>query len=378
MKYRSNNPTILRRKVMKTRGFTNILLVVLLSLTGCEDSNSKTEIPKELRPVKYITVQPHNTGLARTFSGVSKAQYEASLSFRVSGVIKKMNVKVGDILKSGDLIAILDKLPSELEEQKARASLAQSQADRRNGESKYQRVKELYENNNASKSDLDSARASVESFRAQVRSSKKSLKLAQLDLEYTSLKTNHNCMVAEIFKEENENIKAGDPIASVTCGKKNEVEILVPEKLIANIQKGMKATIEFDSIVNAKFQATVSEVSISSNSGVTYPVILTIDNQKRELRSGLTAEVRFMFSEKESATNMYLPPFAIGEDSKGRYVFVLENANKAGEAVVRRQDVKIGELTSEGLEIIDGVKQSQKIVTAGISVIHDGMIVKVD
>jgi len=363
---------------MKFTSYFSIALILSISLTGCQDKHSKQEIQKVLRPVKYISVHEDNTGAVRTFSGVSKAQYEAKLSFRISGVIKKLNIKVGDILKVGDLIATVDKLPYELEEEKARATLAQTQAERRNRESEYQRVKELYENNNASKSDLDSSRALVESARAQVGSAKKSLKLAQLDLEYTSLKTNHNCMIAEVFKEENENIKAGDTIASVTCGKKSEIEILVPENIIGSIQKGMKAKVHFDSLNNEKFVATVSEVSVSSNSGVTYPVILSIDNQKKELRSGLAAEVMFVFSKPTNTSSIYLPPVAISEDSKGRYIFILEDNNNKGEAIVKKQYISIGELSSKGLEIIDGIATKQRVVTAGVSVIHDGMTVKVD
>ena len=363
---------------MKMRYLTTALLLVAFGFTGCEENDTKKEVKKVYRPVKYITVHSNNNGQTRTFSGVSKAQYEVNLSFRVNGIVKKINVKVGDTLKSGDTIASLDKVPFKLEEQKAKASLLQAQANRRNNESEYKRVKELYENNNASSSDLDSARAKVESARAKVNSSKKSLKLTQLDLGYTSLKINDNCMIAQVLKEENENIKAGDPIATVTCGKKSEVEILVPESIISNIKKGMKANIQFDSISNKTFKATVSEVSISSNSGVTYPVILSIDNQKRELRSGLASEVTFLFSNKNNTKKIYLPPFSVAQDSKGRYVFILENTDEKGLVIVRRVDVKIGELTSEGLEIVDGIQSNQRVVTAGVSVIHDGLIVKVD
>jgi RND family efflux transporter MFP subunit len=352
--------------------------VILFTLTACEEKTSAKEMTKTLRSVKYITVQPSKTGRTHTYFGSSKALLEATLSFRVNGIIEDIAVKVGDTLKKGSFIASLDKISFELEVEKARASLAQAQADRRNSESKYQRKKELYENNNASKSDLDSARASVESARASVRSAKKSLKLTQLDLGYTKLKSSDDCSIAEVFKEVNENVKAGENIVSITCGKSSEVEISIPENLIGSIKKGMPAMVQFDSIADTKFSAKVSEVSVSSASGVTYPVTLAIDNQDHQLRSGLAAEVTFTFSGAKDTAHIYLPPVSVGEDTKGRYVFVLKAAKAKDEGIIHRQGVTIGELTSQGLEIIDGIKPEQKVVIGGMSVIYDGLVVKAE
>ena len=107
-------------------------------------------------------------------------------------------------------------------------------------------------------------------------------------------------------------------------------------------------------------------------------MILTIENQKKALRSGLTSEVTFLFSYKSHTKKFYLPPIAVGEDSQGRYLFILqERENKSG-AVVQKQKVRIGALTSEGLEIVEGIQAGQKVVTAGVSVIHDGLVVRVD
>ncbi len=366
---------------MKTKYLMTIISIILIGFTGCEKSSSETKIEKVLRPVKYITVQANNKGQVRTFSGISKAQYESMLSFRVSGIIKNINVKVGDILKSKDLIASVDKLPFKLQEQKERALLSQIQADRRNNESKYQRIKELYENSNASKSDLDSARALVESSRAQVNSQKHSLKLAQLNLEYTSLKTKNNCSVSEVLKEINENVAAGESIVGVACGKVNEVKISIPENFINSIEKGMSAKIKFDSIPNKEFNAKVTELSVSSSATTTFPVILAMsDTKNSKIRSGMAAEVTFNFHNNADKNNLalYLPSISVGQDVDGPYVFVVKPTKTAHEGLIKKQTVRIGELTSLGIEILEGVQSGDKIVTAGMTTIRDGLIVKAE
>ena len=364
---------------------TKYWLMTLLSagfllLCGCDNQSTTSEEGKKvLRPVKYQVVEKSMSGRTRTYSGTSKAGREANLSFKVGGTLQEIPVKVGDSIGNKTLIARLNRTSFELEVEKSRATLAQAEAENRNAGSKYQRVRELYENDNSSREDLDSARTSVESAKAQVRSAKKSLELALLDLGYTELRASEKCSVAEVFKEVNENVTAGEAIVAAVCGQVNEVEVKVPENLIASIKQGMPAKVRFDAIAGVGFTARVTEVGVTSAGGATFPVTLIVKEKHSQLRSGLAAEVTFIFPIKtQGPPRIYLPPVAVGQDRTGRFVFVLEPGDDPGEAIVHRRPVTVGELTSMGLEITSGVKPGNKVVTAGMSVIRDGLHVKAE
>jgi len=74
-----------------------------------------------------------------------------------------------------------------------------------------------------------------------------------------------------------------------------------------------------------------------------------------------------------------VPSFAVGEDGEGRFVYVVEPApDAAGEGIVRRQAVTVGDLTTEGLEIVSGLQDGDRVVTAGVSRIEDGLRVRLD
>ncbi|MEA2091160.1 MAG: efflux RND transporter periplasmic adaptor subunit [Campylobacterota bacterium] len=358
-----------------------LLPLVALLFTACEDEKNSKEVIKTLRAVKYITVGKSITGRTRTYFGTAQAQHEVKLSFRVSGIIQDVAVKVGDKLKRGDAIAGLEKISFELEVDKQRASLMQKEADRRKSESNYKRIKELYENNNVSIEELESSRTTVESARAGVASAKKTLKQKELDLRYANLRSSENCSVSEVFKEINENINAGENIVSVACGKVNEVKISVPENLINSIKKGMLAKVKFDSIANKEFDAKVTEVSVSSSKTMTFPVILALNNlHNKSIRSGMASEVTFTFHKngEKNSSILYLPPIAVGKDANGRYVFVVKPTKSAGEGLIKRQSVRIGELTSSGIEVFEGIQSGDKVVTAGMSAIRDSLIVKAE
>ncbi len=353
-----------------------VLSCGLLFLSACDQAEHTVEQAEILRPVKFIVVASPSSGDARTYSGSLQAGSELNRSFKVSGTVQSIPVKVGDKLKVNNIIATLDKTSYELELAKSRASLAQSQAEKRNADSKYSRTKGLYENNNTSKDALESSRASAETARAQVSSAERNLELALLDLAYTTLKATEDCAVAQVLVEVNENVTSGAPIATLNCGGVNEVAVSLPENVIVSIETGMAATVRFDAIADTLFSARVSEVGVASESA-TYPVTLVLNEVHTRFRSGLAAEVSFRLgSDAELQSRLYLPPGAVNEDTEGRFVFTLEPGGEQDVAVVKRRAVEVGELTSLGLEIVGGVEVGTKVVTAGMSVIRDGLRVK--
>ncbi|MGI9549798.1 MAG: efflux RND transporter periplasmic adaptor subunit, partial [Aurantibacter sp.] len=98
-----------------------------------------------------------------------------------------------------------------------------------------------------------------------------------------------------------------------------------------------------------------------------------------EIKSGMAANVTFDFGNHETGVKeLVVPAHAVGEDSEGRFVFLVENDNGdgAGNGVVKKQRITIGSLTSEGFEITSGLSAGQKIATAGLQTLLDGQEVR--
>ena len=355
-----------------------ICLIGLTALTACEQEQVVAEIP--LRPVKSITISAAAAERERDFAGTSKSSEEARLSFKVAGSIKSRSVNVGDMITPGTIIAELDATPYELQAQQARANLASSEAAKRNADANYQRLRNLYENNNASRNELDSARANAESNQAQVKANQKALEIAELNVQYTKLIANNDCSIASVSVEVNENVSAGQEIVRANCGSTLEVEIAVPESLIQGIVQNTPAQITFTSIPDQSFTGRVTEVGVAATGGgSTFPVTVKIDNEHPELRSGLAANIRLttQAATTQNGNLIIIPAHAVVQDSQGRHVFLLEPGDEQGVGIVRRQDVEIGELTSAGLEIKQGLNDGDELITAGLTVVNDGMKVKI-
>ena len=349
-------------------------LGIVLSFAACQGEDP--QIPDVLRPVRSQTVFFSNAEQVRTFSGVSRSGLEASLSFKVSGTVKRLPVKVGDKVRKNQRLAEIDPKDFRLEVQRAEASLASTQAASRNARAEYARVRALYENRNASRDDLDQARATAESSKAQVQLEQKSLELARFQLTYTRLLAPENCSIASVPSEVNENVQVGQTIVEVVCGSHLEVEVAVPENFIAKINPKMPVTVAFDAIPDNRFPAVVTKVGVSAGkNSTTFPVTVQLQTRVTGFRSGLASDVQFTFKGKRGAPRILVPSVAVGEDQEGPFVFLLEE-QEDGTGIVRRQPVQIGELTPEGLEILNGLRNGAQIVTGGVRRLHDNQPVR--
>ena len=347
-------------------------VALLALLAGCGEEEPVPEFP--LRTVRHVTVTPEPGRRIRSFSGVSRAAQQASLSFKVAGTISVLDAPVGGSVRKGQIIAGLDPSGFRLQLQQAEAELLRAEAERRNAAVNYERIKGLYENRSASRTELDAARAASESTNALVSAAARAVELARLNLSYTSLGVRQDCSVVDVVADVGENVSAGQPVVEVNCGERLEIAITVPETLIAHFSPGLSGEITFDSLPGRIFPGVVSEVGVAAD-GTAFPVTVRMEGTG-EVRSGLAAQVDFAFDRGESTT--ILPAVSVAEDEQGRFVYTLVDGDEAGVGVIRRRPVEVGELTSRGLEVISGVSPGDRVVTAGISVIRDGMKVRVD
>jgi RND family efflux transporter MFP subunit len=361
---------------MKISRSLRLFLSTIICLVNAGCGEKKGESETIIRPVRYQQVYSKGSGRVRTFSGSARAGQHSRLSFKVAGTVKRVLVSVGDRVKAGDLLAELDPKDYALKVQQAEAALDQGKAQARNAEANYERIRGLYESENASRNDLDAARTAYESASAAARSAEKQYELTKLQRSYTRLIAPSDCAIAEVNIEINENVSPGSQVLAMTSGTRPEVVVAVPEILISDINEEDKVAVKFDAIPSREFAATVSEVGIASTGLVTtFPVTVRIDRTDSDIRPGMAAEASFTFEATGGENRFIVPPFAVSEDRDGRFVYLVEPAGPE-RGVIHRREVTVGELTRDGLEILNGLVDGELLVTAGISKLGEGLEVK--
>jgi RND family efflux transporter MFP subunit len=351
--------------------------VAALIGAGCAEPPPPPEI---LRPVRSRVVETTGGSRVRSFAGIAKAGQEIELSFRVAGRIEALPVRVGEAVRAGQLIARLEQEDYAIEVQRARANLTQAEAAARNAESNLDRIRELWENNNASQNELDAARANEESSRAAVAAAAEALKGAERKLGYTKLTAPVDGAIASVPVTVNENVNQGQTVVLLTSGERPEVEVAMPGVLIAQVREGDRVSAVFDALPGDTFEAVVTEVGVAATGvATTFPVTVRLVAESSAVRSGMVAEVAFRFARTQDAAALYVPAVAVGEDREGRYVFVVRPTGEAGVAEVERRAVTVDEqLTPDGIRIVSGLKAGERVVTAGVRRLADGQRVRLE
>lgn len=359
---------IVHSRATRQRALTGAVLLVLIA--GCDQAQVEDE--PIVRPVRYARVAAQGETMARTYSGSARAELETDLSFRVGGTLTRLPVNVGNIVNRGDLVAALDDTDFQVRMDEARAGLARAEAERRNAEANYTRTRDLYESQNASRNQLDSARALAESAEAQYRAALQQVEAARLQLSYARLTAPQECTVAQTFVEMNQNVSPGQPVVRVNCGHCAEVVVSVSDTDIAKVVEGMAVSARISAVTDEELPGIVQEVGVATAArGTTYPVTVALQESCENVRSGMAVDVTFDFPTAAAGSNLVVPYVAVGEDSGGNFVFVLE-ADAEGRLLAQRRGVQVGAATSDGIVITQGLSEGELIATAGVRRLTSG------
>lgn len=346
---------------------------------GCQrDASESADISEIVRPVRYAQVSSKRKERIKVFSGVVRSASDAIANFNVSGTIKKVAVTKGQRLEKGDLIAILQ--PQELQQrvEEAKAEFDDADAQLRNATLLLERVQKLYGEKSASGSDLDSAKASLEEAVKAKEIAAKQLEIMQRQLSNAELLSPAQCKVTSVNAKVDDVIGAGDEIAKLNCGKALEIEAAVPEVFILNIKEGQTVKIRFEAMKDKRFSGKVIRLGVAASGPSTFPVIISISERDRRILPGMSALVEVELAETEmgSGDRLYIPVKALKEDRDGYFVYVVTPEGSANMGTVRRQNVSIGGVSVNGLEILSGLGVNDRVVTAGLSGMRDGLQVR--
>ena len=351
-----------------------ILSIATLFLVSC---NNKVDKQESIRPVFYQKLAEANISGKRSFAGISQAENEAKLSFKVGGTLEKINFKMGETVKKDEIIAYLNDADYKINYQKALSSKKNAQIQVSSAKSSFERIEKLYASNNASLSDFEKVKTQYESAKTMLHSAQSQLKAAKNQLNYTKLKAPFDGSISKILSKENEMIGAGMPIVMFSSNGNVEIRTQVAENIIQRIEIGQTVKVKFTAIADKEYDGVVSEKGRSTSGASTYPLIVDLSDIYDEVLPGMACNIEMTFDTKENTNNqLIVPSDAVAHDEGGDFVYVIKKSDKEDIYIATRKNVTLGELISEGYEIKDGLNTDDVIITAGLSFMYDGRKVR--
>ena len=354
-----------------------LCMLLALSVAGCKQEIKKTE---SIRPVRVYTVEDSSDNESRTFPGKIKATQEATMAFRISGQIVKLDVKEGDYVKKGQLIAQLDQRDYQAAVADLDARLAGARSVLNEAHLNIERNRKLLNDRIIAQSAYDTAESNYESSRAKVLSLEQSLRRAALNLQYTRLTAPFSGFIAEIIPSNHEYVQAKEPIVSLADTSALDIVINIPESVWIKAGNDIQSTIgcaraSFESLPGKSFPVRIKEYQTNANPGTqTYEVTLTMDNPEGlAIQPGMTAELVSDITDAGNDKTVSIPfSSVVGEVEGNKYVWVLKDDN-----TVDRREVKIEKLVKNMFHVSGGINPGDELVVAGVNYLHQGQKVKV-
>lgn len=356
-----------------------LLICALLLFTGCAET--EPAYAPGPRPVKTMVVEPPQSDVDRSFSGMARASKDMALSFRVSGVLQELPVQMGRRIRAGELIARLDPMDFELKVMELEAQTEQARATFTKAKADYERFQALYSAESVSKSELDQVRAEFETAQAQLAAVGKSLELVRQQLSYATLTAPMAGTISEVPVENFQTVQSGQPIAILSTDDDLEFEVGLPDRLIHQIQPGDPAQVIFDVLPDRPFEAAVSEVGIAPGPVSVFPVKLRLAEAAPQVRPGMIGMARFTFSNANTRPFTVVPVEAVfGLPSGEQAVWLVKPESDANSGTisgtVHRHPVIPGRLLPDGLQILDGLLGGETIVIRGAHRLEQGQEVR--
>lgn len=353
-----------------------------LALLGCGQQAPPPELPP--RAIQWERVSGELPDEQRVISGIVTAISDTRLAFDVGGTVQSVEARLGDTVAEADVLARLDPEPFELAVSDAEAALAEAIALRQAARADYERADKLFQAQVISRQEYDRAMAMRDSRDSQVEATRARLELARRDLRRSVLRAPFNGSISVREIEPAMEVAGGQVVFEMDSGDSGlQVEVQMPETLIARIRQGDPVQVVFPSLDDPRFsdaprfQATVTEVGTRAGVGNAFPVKASLDDAPEGLRPGMTAELRFSMPRVEGGIRRFegvMIPMAaaLAESDDAFSVFVYDRDS----STVQRRPIRTGGVRDNQIAVLEGLDEGEIIATAGVSFLRDGQEVR--
>lgn len=342
-----------------------ILVPVLLSvalLAACGRAPDSVTPPPP-RMVDSMVLGSPELPVRRQFPGEVRANQRAELAFVVSGPLVELPIQEGQFVEAGALLARID--PRDFaNERDGRRS------DRDEARAQFDRITRAFASQAVTAAERDQARARFQVAEAE-------LALAEKHLEDSELRAPFPGGVARRLVENFQTVQAGAPIVLLEDITRLEVRIQLPEQDVVRLPAGESllgaevGAVTFEALPGRQFPVTLKELETRADARTnTYRVVLSLPRpEEANILPGMSASFVPHDAVVEIRALYFLPVEALQATSdRNSFVWVLDSE----QSTVQRRPVRIGSLSGRSIQVLEGLSEGDRVITAGAAYLADG------
>ncbi len=345
-------------------------------------------------PSRLATIEKGDVARSVVATGKIQPLAKVEIKSKASGIVERLFVDYGDQVKTGQLLAALDREQLEASVREAQANLLAAQAawERNKIEAAgpdlpflraaLERARKLYADGLISSSvfeDADkvyqlalnkqtAAKSQAAMAKAEVEKARAALERAETDLRYATITSPMDGLVLS------RDVEVGDAVSSIlvlgsqatrvmSLGDVSEVYVLgkVDEADIGRVYLGQRARIVVESFKDESFEGKVTKISplgVEKDNVTTFEVRVSIQNPTGALKTNMTANAEIILEEKKGV--LLIPESAVVYDRERKPS--VEVPDRGGDDGKRKVAVKLGISNGVKTEVLEGLEEGQKVV----------------
>ena len=380
-----------------------VVIVGLITLRLLTRTTTKVDASEETLPsAAVVLVKRAPIANAVTLSGAFHAYQQVDVHAKVAGYIRKIYVDVGDHVKAGQTLAVLEvpELSAEVSGaqaglRRAKDAVTRAQSNVHSAESiyaayhaAYQRLKQASETrpgliaeqelDDSMAKDKDSE-AKIESDKAALAEAQSQLAVAQAELQrmtamedYTHVTAPFAGVVTKRYADTGTMIQAGTssdtqsmPVVQLAEYTKLRLVVPVPESAVPGVQLGSVVQVHVTAM-NQDFEGKVARFADALNDETrTMHTEIDVKNPDGALKEGMYAEAKLILKQHKDA--LTVPIQALDRNNSGATVLTVDAQGR-----VEKRQVKLGVESSDWVEVVAGLTDNDRVIVGNRSEFHEG------
>jgi len=350
------------------------LMLLALLTPGCKERESIAKLPTTMatgpRTVRTAAVQVVMDRDEIRATGTAAAPSTTKVMPGVTGLIKRLPVQEGDVVKRGQVLAVLDQRQYRLTLRQAQVAVEGARVALDATTREKQRFEKLLQQDATARAQYDQISDKYRGAQAQMKQAQVALDMAKKALSDTVITAPYDGVVLKRLASLGDYATAMPPTVILVFQEVStlEVKISLPEPELNRVEEGATAKVNFTSIdrkVDAKIARVIRSVDPMTRS---FEAVVEISNEKMDLRPGLYARVRIATSKPRR--KLLVPDEAVVDEGSDVYsVYVLDGSH------ARRREVRVAAADSGKSEVVSGLSGAETVILDATGLI-DGDEVK--
>lgn len=291
--------------------------------------------------------------------GVIEAVKSSQLAPQVSGSITVLNVKAGDEVKAGQVLARIDTRIANQQAAASQAQVAAARAQLSAARQEYERKKRLYEKQYISQAAFERAESDYKTAEAQTKAELAQTGVAGVQAGLHKVTAPYAGVVAEVLIEQGDMAMPGKPLLTIYDPKTMRAVVNVPQSQLANIRQNAAAKVQIPGAIETERSLAAESITILPTADAVtnnVKVRLQLPQQLKSAKPGMFARAELPTTAGDTENRIYVPARAVIKRSELTAVYVVDNQGNP-----QLRQVRAGQQQGEQVEILAGLQSGEKI-----------------